>query len=106
MAKPRPIERGAIVSALTLVLIFMSIMAGREMGSFYASYEELKSLKELFYEHFASTVDDLHDVTASGTGSNPECTIDNDMARARHAKEKAFEKIETPFLTFIQEIKT
>jgi hypothetical protein len=34
MAKPRPIERGDIVSALTLVLIFMSIMAGREMGSF------------------------------------------------------------------------
>ena len=48
MAKPRPIERGDIVSALTLVLIFMSIMAGREMGSYYASYGELKSLKVLF----------------------------------------------------------
>ncbi len=36
------------MSALTLVLIFMSIMAGREMGSFYASYDELKSLKVLF----------------------------------------------------------
>ena len=48
MAKPRPIDRGDIVSALTLVLIFMSIMAGRELGSFYASYDELKSLKVLF----------------------------------------------------------
>ncbi len=48
MAKPRPVERGDIVSALTLVLIFMSIMAGREMGSLYASYDELKSLKVLF----------------------------------------------------------
>jgi hypothetical protein len=48
MAKPGPIDRGDIVSALTLVLIFMSIMAGREMGSFYASYDELKSLKVLF----------------------------------------------------------
>ena len=48
MAKPRPLERGDIVSALTLVLIFISIMAGRELGSFYASYDELKSLKVLF----------------------------------------------------------
>ena len=36
------------MSALTLVLIFMSIMAGREVGSFYASYDELKSLKVFF----------------------------------------------------------
>ena len=48
MGKPRPIERSDIVSAVTLVLLFMSIMAGREMGSLYASYEELKSLKVLF----------------------------------------------------------
>ena len=48
MAERRPMERGDIVSALTLVLIFMSIMAGREMGSFYAGYDELKSLKVLF----------------------------------------------------------
>ncbi len=48
MARPRSLERRDIVSALTLVLIFVSIMAGREMGSFYASYEELKNLKVLF----------------------------------------------------------
>ena len=48
MAERRPIERGDIVSALSLVLIFMSIMAGRELGSFYASYDELESLKVLF----------------------------------------------------------
>jgi hypothetical protein len=41
-------ERSDIVGALTLVLIFMSIMAGREVGSLYASYDELKSLKLLF----------------------------------------------------------
>jgi hypothetical protein len=43
-------------------------------------------IKELTYEHFASTVDDLHDVTASETGSNPERTIDNDMAHATPRK--------------------
>jgi hypothetical protein len=48
MAKPGPVERGDIVSALTLALLFMSIMAGRELGSLYASYDELKSLKVLF----------------------------------------------------------
>lgn len=48
MAKPRPVERSDILSALTLALIFISIMAGREVGSLYASYNELRSLKVLF----------------------------------------------------------
>jgi hypothetical protein len=48
MAKPRPLERSDVVSALTLALIFISIMAGREVGSLYASYDELKSLKVFF----------------------------------------------------------
>ena len=66
MAKPRPIERGDIVSALTLVLIFMSIMAGREMGSFYASYGELKSLKVLFRVSEEETSGYLRDVLSGG----------------------------------------
>jgi len=66
MAKPRPIERGDIVSALTLVLIFMSIMAGREMGSFYASYEELKSLKVLFRVSEEEMSGYLRDVLSGG----------------------------------------
>ena len=48
MAKPRPVDDSDIVSALTLVLIFMSIMAGREIGGLYASYDEFKNLKVLF----------------------------------------------------------
>jgi hypothetical protein len=66
MAKPRPIERGDIVGALTLVLIFMSIMAGREMGSFYASYEELKSLKVLFSVSEEEMSGYLRDVLSGG----------------------------------------
>ncbi len=66
MAKPRPIERGDIVSALTLVLIFMAIMAGREMGSFYASYEELKSLKVLFSVSEEEMSGYLRDVLSGG----------------------------------------
>jgi len=66
MAKSRPIERSDIVSALTLVLIFISIMAGREMGSFYASYEELKSLKVLFSVSEEDMSGYLRDVLSGG----------------------------------------
>jgi len=62
MAKPRPVERSDIVSALTLALIFMSIMAGREVGSLYASYDELKSLKVLFSVTEEETSGYLRDV--------------------------------------------
>jgi len=44
----QPIQRDEIIGALTLVILFLSVMAGREAGNFYASYEEMKSLKVLF----------------------------------------------------------
>ena len=47
MAEQR-IQRDEIIGALTLVVLFLSIMAGREAGNFYASYEEMRSLKVLF----------------------------------------------------------
>ena len=38
------------------------------------------SLKQLFWEHFHSCVDDLVDVAASGTATDPTNAIDNDTA--------------------------
>ncbi|MBN2335948.1 hypothetical protein JXL21_10360 [Candidatus Bathyarchaeota archaeon] len=47
-AKSKPFKRDEIIGALTLVMLFFSVMAGREVGNFYASYDEMKSLKVLF----------------------------------------------------------
>jgi len=44
----KPAQRDDIVGALVLVLLFAAVMVGREAGNFYASYEEMKSLKVLF----------------------------------------------------------
>ena len=48
MTETKPAQRDEIVGALILVLMFAAIMIGREAGNFYASYEEMKSLKILF----------------------------------------------------------
>jgi len=48
MAETKPVQRDEIVGALILVLLFATVMIGREAGNFYASYEEMKSLKVLF----------------------------------------------------------
>jgi len=66
MAKSGPVERDDIVSALTLALIFMSIMVGREVGSLYASYDELKSLKVLFSVTEEEMSGYLRDVLSGG----------------------------------------
>jgi hypothetical protein len=44
----KPVQRDEIIGALTLVILFIAVMIGREAGNFYASYEEMKSLKVLF----------------------------------------------------------
>lgn len=67
MAEPRTMDRGDILSAVTLVLLFLSIMAGREMGNFYASYEELKSLKVLFKVSEEEMSSYLRDVLGGGS---------------------------------------
>jgi hypothetical protein len=48
MAETKHTQRDEIVGALMLVLLFATVMIGREAGNFYASYEEMKSLKVLF----------------------------------------------------------
>jgi hypothetical protein len=48
MAKTKPIQRDEIIGALTLVIMFIAITVGRGAGNFYASYNEMKSLKVLF----------------------------------------------------------
>jgi hypothetical protein len=48
MAGRKPIQRDEIIGALTLVIMFIAIMLGRDIGNFYASYNEMKSLKVYF----------------------------------------------------------
>jgi hypothetical protein len=48
MPKDRPISRDEIKGALTLILLFISVVGGREIGNYYASYREMTRLKVLF----------------------------------------------------------
>ena len=48
MSKGRPISRDEIKGALTLILLFISVVGGREIGNYYASYQEMTRLKVLF----------------------------------------------------------
>lgn len=48
MSKDRPISRDEIKGALTLILLFISVVGGREIGNYYASYQEMTRLKVLF----------------------------------------------------------
>ncbi len=55
------------------------------------------SLKELFYEHFRTTVDDYPNVTASGTASNPQYLIDDDLSGAEYVTFTANQYVEIDF---------
>jgi hypothetical protein len=48
MPKDKPIKRDEIIGVLTLILLFISVVGGREIGNFYASYQEMTKLKVLF----------------------------------------------------------
>jgi hypothetical protein len=48
MSKSKPIKRDEIIGALTLLFLFISIVGGREVGNYYASYQEMTKLKVLF----------------------------------------------------------
>ena len=63
----KPFKRGEIISALTLVMLFFSVMAGREVGSFYASYDEMKSLKIFFKVTEEEMSSYLRDVLQGGS---------------------------------------
>jgi hypothetical protein len=41
-------ERSELISALSLVIIFLAALLGREMGNLYSSFEEMESLKVYF----------------------------------------------------------
>ncbi|TRO55112.1 hypothetical protein E2P71_03215, partial [Candidatus Bathyarchaeota archaeon] len=48
MSKEKPINRDDLIGALTLVILFISVVGGREIGNYYASYQEMTKLKVLF----------------------------------------------------------
>ena len=48
MPGDNPIQRDELIGALTLILLFVSIVGGREIGNYYAGYEEMKRLTVLF----------------------------------------------------------
>lgn len=48
MSRDRPINRDEVIGALTLLFLFISIVGGREIGNYYASYQEMTKLKVLF----------------------------------------------------------
>lgn len=48
MPDDKPIRRDEIISALTLIFLFISVVGGREIGNYYASYQEMTKLKVLF----------------------------------------------------------
>lgn len=48
MPNDKPIRRDEIISILTLVLLFVSVVGGREVGNYFASYQEMTKLKVLF----------------------------------------------------------
>ena len=48
MPKDKPISRDEIKGALILILLFISVVGGREIGNYYASYQEMTRLKILF----------------------------------------------------------
>jgi hypothetical protein len=48
MSKSKLIKRDELVGALTLVILFISIVGGKEIGNYYANYQEMTRLKVLF----------------------------------------------------------
>jgi hypothetical protein len=48
MSMDKPIKRDEIIRVLTLLVLFISIVGGREIGNYYASYREMTKLKILF----------------------------------------------------------
>ena len=48
MSKDKPIERDELIGALLLVFLFISVVGGRAIGNYYASYQEMTKLKILF----------------------------------------------------------
>ncbi|MBD3171772.1 hypothetical protein GF326_04815 [Candidatus Bathyarchaeota archaeon] len=48
MTGSKPIKRDEIMGVLTLVLLFISVVGGREIGNYYAGYQEMTELKILF----------------------------------------------------------
>ena len=48
MPDGKPIKRDELIGALTLIILFISVVGGREIGNYYASYQEMTRLKVLF----------------------------------------------------------
>jgi len=48
MSGDKPIQRDELIGALTLIILFVSVVGGREIGNYYASYQEMTRLKVLF----------------------------------------------------------
>lgn len=48
MSGDKPLQRDELIGALTLIILFVSIVGGREIGNYYASYQEMTRLTVLF----------------------------------------------------------
>ena len=48
MPEEKLINRDELIGVLTLVILFISVVGGREIGNYYASYQEMTRLKVLF----------------------------------------------------------
>lgn len=48
MTGSKPIRRDEITGILILILLFISVIGGREVGNYYANYQEMTELKILF----------------------------------------------------------
>jgi hypothetical protein len=55
-------ERSELISALSLIIIFLAALMGREMGNLYASFEEMESLEVYFDVPEEELADYLRDV--------------------------------------------
>lgn len=48
MSGDKPLQRDELIGALTLIILFVSVVGGREIGNYYASYQEMTRLNVLF----------------------------------------------------------
>jgi hypothetical protein len=72
MSKEKQINRDEIRGLLLLVLVFVSVVGGRQLGNYYASYQEMTQLKVLFEvteEELSRYINSVID------GENPELEV-------------------------------
>ena len=80
MSKEKPISRDEIKGLLLLILLFVSVVGGRWVGNYYASFQEMTELKVLFEvteEELSSYVNSIL------LGSDPDLEVGIIIASSR-----------------------